>query len=257
MLAWYSPLSFSAITLDQLHQAGYEAWQGDPADLPSDGLFLYDTPERCFGLSPQVLRDGYEQLLQPPVQRRVVAVWRLLDLDPSAGLLEMALTFALLQADPVLLEAYVDLELKADLLGGEPDVGCKQRLVANLQPGQLLEAWQELQSPSVAEAQLEVLATAEREAREETELILLQLHQVQEELETIFLAEREKSAEVKRLKHQLSNLSAAAREQEVVRIQVQEELEHYLCLSRAQRRQLERYNQLQRRSLRLLARLAV
>ena len=38
---------------------------------------------------------------------------------------------------------------------------------------------------------------------------------------------------------------------------MQEELEHYFLLSRGQSDQLERYNQLQQRSQRLLARLAV
>ena len=90
-------------------------------------------------------------------------------------------------------------------------MACRRRLAANLQPGKLLAAWQELQNPSVSEAQLEALTTAEQEAREEAELTLLQLHQVQEELE------------------------------------------HYFLLSRGQSQQLERYNQLQRRSQRLLA----
>ena len=211
MPAWLSPFPLSAATLDQLQQAGYTAWKGTLVDLPADGVLLYDTPDRCFGLGPEELRDGYQQLQQVPAERRVVCIWRLLDLDPSAGPLETALTFALIQAVPDLLEAYLDLELKADLLGGEPDMACRRRLAANLQPGKLLAAWQELQNPSVSEAQLEALTTAEQEAREEAELTLLQLHQVQEELE------------------------------------------HYFLLSRGQSQQLERYNQLQRRSQRLLA----
>ena len=273
MPAWLSPFPLSAATLDQLQQAGYTAWEGVLGDLPADGVLLYDTPDRCFGLGPEVLRDGYQQLQHVSAQRRVVSICRLLDLEPYAGPLETALTFALIQAAPDLLEAYLDLELKADLLGGEPDVAYRRRLAANLQPGQLLAAWQELQNPSVSEAQLEALTTAEQEAREEAELTLLQLHQVQEELEEVFLADREKAAELERLKQQLadgealqaklSSLTSAeeeAREEAELTLlqlhQVQEELEHYFLLSRGQSQQLERYNQLQRRSQRLLAKVA-
>jgi len=238
MPAWLSPFPISAATRDQLQRAGYTGWNGGLNDLPADGVLLYDTPDRCFGLTPEMLSAGYQQLQQVATDRRVVAIWRLLDHEPVAGLIETAITFALIQVVPDLLEAYLDLELKADLLGSEPDIAYRRRLLSSMESEKLIKTWLEIQDQLVlassgnlsaalksneeetaaAEAfqdQVTSLITAEQEAREEANLIQLQLHQVQEELE------------------------------------------HYFLLSRGQSQQLERYNQLQRRSQQLLTKLAM
>ena len=211
MPAWLSPFPFPDATVDQLRQAGWQPWPGDPAELPDDGILLYDTPDSLFELGADRLVEGYQQLLHAAGERRIVAIWRLLQGEPAPEPLPAAITQALLAAVPGLLDAYLDLELKADLLGGEPDVTYRRRLIASLDASRIHEAWQEL---GAVRQELEAKSAGEQEAREEAELTLLQLHQVQEELE------------------------------------------HYFLLSRGQSDQLERYNQLQQRSQRLLAQLS-
>jgi hypothetical protein len=217
MPAWLSPFSIAEPLVSQLQEAGWSPWPGSLNDLPADGAVLYDTPDRCFGIAPASLLEGYQQLLQLPSEQRVLAIWRLLGHEPESDPLATALTHAFIQAVPGLLDAYLDVELKADLLGGEPDVAYRRRLGAALQPDAVIQAWSTLQDRTESEAlreQLEQHTKAEQDAREEAELTLLQLHQVQEELE------------------------------------------HYFLLSRGQSQQLARYGDLQRRSHRLLAQVA-
>ena len=285
MPAWLSPFPFPDATVDQLRQAGWQPWPGDPAELPDDGILLYDTPDSLFELGADRLVEGYQQLLHAAGERRIVAIWRLLQGEPAPEPLPAAITQALLAAVPGLLDAYLDLELKADLLGGEPDVTYRRRLIASLDASRIHEAWQEL--GAVRQEELEAKSAGEQEAREEAELTLLQLHQVQEELEQVFLADREKGEQLEQLKQQLVQQAEQKKELDGIRQelgavrqeleaksageqeareeaeltllqlhQVQEELEHYFLLSRGQSDQLERYNQLQQRSQRLLAQLS-
>ena len=158
---------------------------------------------------------------------------------------------------PALLEAYLDLELEADLLGGEPDSHYRRRLVNDLSldqlvedcraPSRLLSRLDHLQQISDLQAsQLHDLSAEKAallkelsesrqqttEAREEAELILLQLHQVQEELEHHFLLSREqaKLLEEGQHKHQMviqgleDEKTAIAQSAEALKQQFEEEM---------------------------------
>jgi len=91
------------------------------------------------------------------------------------------------------------------------------------------------------EAQLKTAQQDAKDAREEAELTLLQLHQVQEELEQIFLADQSKEKQLNSTNDQLKTAQQDAKdareEAELTLLQlhqVQEELEHYFLQSRTQ-----------------------
>ena len=304
MTAWLSPFPLAADVEDGLSSIGWRRWQGDPQSPPLELCWLYDTPDRLLaltGLAPSALEAGYRQLLDAPAGTRCVAIARLLKpadqppepLDPVCA----ALTQLFIAQRPGLLDAYLDLELKADLLGGHPDSGYQRRLAQSWNSTTVCERWREIgeepareaqQTIGVLQGEVDDLRNQEAQAREEAELALLQLHQVQEELEVVFLADREKqkqldelqanTAEVDQLRADLaavtgeleaSNLELAglrtqeteAREEAELTLlqlhQVQEELEHYFLLARGQAQQLQRYSALQRRSDQLLSRVAI
>ena len=121
--------------------------------------------------------------------------------DPLAALVRVALS----RSVPGLLDAYLDLEIQALLLGEKPDSGYLRRLQSSYSAEDLLPAWrtagvlsqqiadlgEQLVQPhrllkdkenSLIEAnqELEQQETAGKEARAEAELSLLQLQQVQE-----------------------------------------------------------------------------
>ena len=144
---------------------------------------------------------------------------------PEPQPLAAVITRLALDALPALLEAYLDLELEADLLSGEPDSHYRRRLLSQLSFGGLLQAWR---SPSALAGELEALKQEHEqalalaqlettEAREEAELTLLQLHQVQEELEHYFLQATEQAKQLETLKQEheqvLAQLQQARDEQ--------------------------------------------
>jgi len=121
--------------------------------------------------------------------------------DPLAALVRVALSRSVLG----LLDAYLDLEVQALLLGEEPYAGYLRRLQSSYSADDLLPAWrtagvlsqqiadlgEQLVQPhwlfrdiknSLAEANQELVQqeTARKEARAEAELSLLQWQQVQE-----------------------------------------------------------------------------
>jgi chromosome segregation ATPase len=135
--------------------------------------------------------------------------------------------------------------------------------------------------------QLKDAQSETKDAREEAELTLLQLHQVQEELEQIFLADQAKQEQIKNFdaklkdaqsqsqqsQQQLKNTQAEsqklqqqlkdaqsetkdAREEAELTLlqlhQVQEELEHYFLLSREQNALLDGHTDQQKRVQKLL-----
>ena len=98
--------------------------------------------------------------------------------------------------------------------------------------------------------QLKAAQAETKDAREEAELTLLQLHQVQEELEQIFLADQSKQEQIKsfddKLKAAQAETKDAREEAELTLLQlhqVQEELEHYFLDSRSKDELLQQYNQ--------------
>jgi hypothetical protein len=160
----------------------------------------------------------------------------------------------------------LDIELKAELFGGDADLHYRQRLREASLEGEIL--LQELHAIDV---------------REEAELTLLQLHQVQEELEAIFLADQEKqrlidtqtneietqakelessSSECNGLRQQLelreAELNDAREDTELTLLQlhqVQEELEHYFLRSKSGDALAHNQHLQLRRAQQLLARL--
>jgi hypothetical protein len=176
---------------------------------------------------------------------------------PISPLVSAAM-LGLIEAEPLLLEAYLNLELRAELLGREPDLDYRQRLVkcTNHGDGLLLELFHALGAPSELERRDDALKTAQ----EEVELILLQLHQTQRELDALVIADYEKQqlldAGIEELKRRDSELKTAQDEAELTLLhlhQVQEELEHYFLISRSQTSLLNQYGHQQRRAQKLLA----
>ena len=314
VVAWFSPWAVGAELEQQLARCGWSRCTDDPDDpddLPDRAVVLYAPPDQLLAhgdgqLDVGELLAGYRPLLG--CSQRLISSWRLqacseeqlrrglpegLEVPapwPQPEALTALITRQLLDGTPGLLDVYLDLELKADLLGGEPDVHDRKRLLADLDPEALLAAWRE---PLALREQLSAAQEELSEAREEAELTLLQLHEVQEELAHYFLKQREQSTELEALQQrqgelqshcdqlqtqvqereqsfeqQLSEsqqqltsaqeeLSEAREEAELTLLQlheVQEELDHYFLLSRSQASQLERYEQLLRRGEGLLSR---
>ncbi|MFM7675131.1 MAG: hypothetical protein ACKO5F_06015, partial [Synechococcus sp.] len=285
MLHWYSTFPLPERVLAQLDQAGLHRLQEPPREGEEPVLLLYDTPDRLLEgteLDASNLLQGYRALLAAPVSSPRLALWRLHGVDtfhpdllrdvlsgttpsegteparpPKPNALTALVTTAICRNLPGLLDAYLDLELQAQLLGGEPDVAYLRRLQGENMANELLSAWRtpaeltlELQG---LREQLQEKESALSEAREEVELTLLQLHQVQEEREQIFLADREKQQqlegkwkEVSELQCQLSEKEAAladAREEAELTLlqlhQVQEEREQIFLADREKQQQLE------------------
>ena len=299
---WFSPFPQPPACLICLERAGLMAWTGDPEAIPSNALLLYDAPDAVLASwlqhhtkPPQLhsLHEGYKLLLGLATDRPPLASWRAAGLNPhqlkdwlcnqkamlpNPGLIPEADQLAalmirpLLQAEPGLLDSYLDLELKAELAGGEPDSNYLARLQLQQSMELLIATWWQ---PSI-------------EAREEAELTLLQLHQVQEELEHVFLADRNKQEQItalqttnQQLEQRIPQVEAelekstnnnvvisdelAATQQQLVEAreeaeltllqlhQVQEELEHYFLLARRQQQLLASHEQLGLRSEQLLS----
>lgn len=190
------------INLSHLDAAGLSLLLDDYSDIDSDGEADSKGEDPAAGQDPA---DTLPLLLQLYLQRR-----------------------------PDVLNRYADLEGQADLLGREPEFSLPlQRPDPGTWATLLLHAWQahlqlpqsqeqvaELESQLAAastansdqiqlgQVQLQEAQTQLSEAREEAELTLLQLHQVQEELEYQFLEHRKSSQECDSLREQLASLHA-------------------------------------------------
>ena len=250
MPLWFSPFPLEPTLQERLERCGWQRCQEN--ELPSDALILYAAPDQLLAFSeldPAGILEGYQQLLGLEYPHRLLSTWRLaacsdallqvgcaVDADtdlewpelegwPEPQPLAAVITRLALDALPALLDAYLDLELEADLLSGEPDSHYRRRLLSQLSFGGLLQAWR---SPSALAGELEALKQEHEqalalaqlettEAREEAELTLLQLHQVQEELEHYFLQATEQAKQLETLKQEheqvLAQLQQARDEQ--------------------------------------------
>ncbi len=232
----------------QLAQAGLEPVMELPVEQQEPVLLLYDTPHQLLAttdLEGSALVNGYESLLAAPASSPRLAMWRLSALDaeqlgqilsgnpppelssdlppPEPEPLAALVTVALCRSVPGLLDAYLDLELQAELGGGEPDSAYFRRLQNRISSEGLLKAWrspgdlaqqaadlreQLIQSNGLLEENHKALAEANKkieqqdnslkEAREASEISLLQLHQrVEEEreLHTIAVVEKQRQLE--------------------------------------------------------------
>ncbi|EAR19353.1 hypothetical protein WH7805_08346 [Synechococcus sp. WH 7805] len=91
--------------------------------------------------------------------------------------------------------------------------------------------------------QLKAAQAETKDAREEAELTLLQLHQLQEELEHNFLDSRSKEELLQQYNQQTNDAREEAELTLLQLHQVQEELEHYFLDSRSKEELLQQYNQ--------------
>ncbi len=243
MSIWFSPFPLEAEVQNRLERCGWSAWPRNPLDLPAEAILIYPTPDQLLvgmvepASNLDQLIAGYQQLLTLSERHRLLSAWRLEACSddqlqeqhvgtqaqplgwPCPDPLTALITKHMVDTTPLLLNIYLDLELKAELLGGEPDTRYRKRLIANLQTTDLLQNWHQLSGitskladnqSQFAAAQAELqqlrqqkasldeqikslqakLSTAQEQladAREEAELTLEQLHLVQEELERYFL----------------------------------------------------------------------
>jgi cellobiose-specific phosphotransferase system component IIA len=258
MRHWFSRLPLNAALVALLSEAGLEPWPTVQGSTPeADCLLLYDRPDRIVlsaaaakaPITLQQIDEAYSQLLicAEATGQPLLAGWRLE--QHSAATLQQWMTdgsrpaathaptmaippllaaaiLGLLEVQPELLDTYSDLELRAELLGDEPDLHYRQLLRLHLQQADpMADLLATFQTPAIVrelgeellardaelseareqadritnqlqprlqelEQQLQTSDTQLREAREEAELTLLQLHQVQEELEHYFLLSR-------------------------------------------------------------------
>jgi len=246
MRYWVTPFRLSATVCSTLKEAGLQPWPGGDSALPAiDSLLLYDSPDHLIamagsgpdpvGLSALNLLQGYRRLLawSDKTALPLIAICHL-QLLGSDGLrtwiadgdtasyppfynlplppLLAAVTLSLLEAEPTLLDFYSDLELRAALLGRDPDFRYQERLRQAVQvPDALLQDFLSSQQGLVLASELEQrLARTNSElqdAREATELSLLQLHQqVQEQREQHLLADGEKQRQLEARDRELSEL---------------------------------------------------
>ena len=210
---------------------------GTPGEHSID-LWIYDSPDRLLALwlqqgpsAPPTLEqllNGYASLSNRPTESRLISSWRLEQLDPAAlrgwlmghepasfelavaspqqpppiQALEGQLVLRLLEEAPNLLDAYLDLELQAELAGHPADSSYIERLRNACTAEALLASWwkqhiynieQHQSERDALAAERDALSSQLQEAKEEAELTLLQLHQVQEELEHYFLVSRDQA----------------------------------------------------------------
>jgi hypothetical protein len=257
MRYWASLLPLSATVCSTLNEAGLQPWpEGDSAPPDADSLLLYDSPDHLIamvktgpdtcGLSALNLLQGYRRLLAcseqsgqpllsisdlqrlgPEGLRTLLVGGDIASIPPAPPLpippLLASVTLSLLEAEPALLDCYSDLELRAVLLGRDPDLRYRERLrQAGQRADALLQAFLTSQRVLAAAPELEQRLSSRdtdlkdaREAAEAAELALLQLHQqVQEEREQFLLAEDEKQRQHDLRDRQLEELRLTKAAQE-------------------------------------------
>ncbi|MCX5946878.1 MAG: hypothetical protein NTY67_01365, partial [Cyanobacteria bacterium] len=220
------------------------AWpdEGGSALPDAQFLLLYDSPDQLIAmagsgpatedLTALSLLQGYRRLLgwSERTGQPLLAISQLQRLSPQAlrswfedgdaaspspsppiPALLASVCLSLLVAEPALLDCYQDLELRAALLGRDPDLRYHERLLqAGHQGDALLQAFLAYQRVQSAASQLEQrLASRDtelREAREASEQTSLELHQVQEALERSVQADAEKGVELEARARELEEL---------------------------------------------------
>lgn len=218
MLYWVCPFPLDLADQALLEEAGLSRWMGSVAEMPDGNcLLLYNSPDQLIGNSavttPELLLKGYRIILDwfEQIKQPLLATWQLQQLgsdqlnnwllnhsDPSLtpqpdliAPLVAVVVLKFIDAEPELIDAYKDLELRAQLLGREPDLNYQQRLrqVSN-QELALLQALRQPKFIAALELQLQEKDRQLKQVQEEVDLALSQLDQVQEELEHYFLLNR-------------------------------------------------------------------
>lgn len=266
MFHWYSPFPLEPSLQESLGAAGLRPVLADAA--VSIDLLLYETPDAALNLwrqqaqpapEPEALVEAYRQLLQLRDGARLISTWRLRQLradellgwlqgqadcptldapPPAIDALSAVVTRRLLEWQAEALEAYLDLELQAELAGNSPDSDYILRLDSSANGDTLLACWwqaaehearsnqlagevarlhddkeillqakdAERQGANELKQQLDSKAQILVEAQEENQHTMLALQEAQEELECNFLKSREQEEQLQALEAQLTEL---------------------------------------------------
>ncbi len=210
----------------KLQAAGLTQHHGPVTLLPAGSVLVYAPPAEALealrvrdplASTPEQLHDLYRSLLAQAPFHHLISSWRLHQLTasqiaawtvpaeppdsasssspcasvhsldnaawPDVAPLTALVTHALLERCPGCLDAYLRLEQVSERFGGRMDLDYLKRLVADLPVDVLLDQWWQAESHS--------------------DLTMLQLHQVEEELLTLFLAHRRLLATQSQLRHQM------------------------------------------------------
>ncbi|MFN9620972.1 MAG: hypothetical protein ACK55X_14810, partial [Synechococcaceae cyanobacterium] len=236
---YHCPFSLPAPLVADLQTAGGVSWNPTmpPGPEPSPLLLLYPPPHGALQ-ERSALLAGYRQLLELAAAGQLCHLERLQRLPPEAWPalaggalpalpsanapalaapepLRALVTQAWLREEPAVLDAYLDLELSADLGGSAPDSDYLERLRLATPSDLLLAALEDNR-----------LARELADSRQERESLQQELHRLYEELEHLVQSEHE---------HQRQQ---EQRQQELVRLQGQcDELAAALELQRQEQRQ--------------------
>lgn len=198
------------INLSHLNAASLSLLLDDDSDADGDGDA---DSERQDPAAEQDPPDTLPLLLQLYLQRRPDVLNRYADLEGQADLLgrEPEFSLSLQRPDPgtwatLLLQAWqAQLELRQSSQHSSQRIAHLEAQLAEANAAATTASSDQLQH---GQAQLQEAQSQLSEAREEAELTLLQLHQVQEELEYQFLEHRKASQERDALQEQLGSLRA-------------------------------------------------
>ena len=239
MTFWFTPFPLSSSLDGKLHAAGFRQHVGLLSTLPPGSLLLYSAPHEALEAlrgrdplvpGPEQLQGLYGALLQVASAHRLASSWRLQQLSSqeiaawvaghaqpsigshpsdnhssqpilvepcsSASPLTALVTTALLQQVPACLDAYLMLEALSERFGTLDDAGYGLRLAASVELQPLLDQWW-LAEPS-------------------SDLTVLQLQQVEEELLTVFLANRHQMEVLTQLRRQIRHLLGLVQRQFVL-----------------------------------------
>ena len=186
-------------------------------------LLIYVAPQAIFAESLDLgaFQAAYLSLLQRPADQRLIADWRLAALEPAeiaawlkgeqscaeacvsppslSDPLQALVLDSFFNSAPDLLDAYLDLELQAELAQTEVDSSYRQRLRGLLAADPILVSWRaQQQRLSVSEQELQELAAELASLQAEGQM-------VREQLQAESQAMREKQqAEVAKLLRELA-----------------------------------------------------
>ena len=267
---WSSPLPIPERCIELLQRLGLRRLHQPDAEAPC--LFLYDAPDQLLmaaaeeggTLSAVAMMDGYRTLGKRVKASKLISGWRLLSIPeqalhawlhdqvhmeqalpaglrhkpPRISSLAAMLALQLIESQPGLRDAYLDLELQSELAGTEPDSACQVRYRQLAEPGIVLQDWQAVTHSARAKEEecLELQARIERleqdldtgsaalttlqqqllVGQEEYQLKDLQAQQLEDEMHRLYKANlaidaRLKAVEAERVELDADNAKLAAK----------------------------------------------
>ena len=222
-LYWSSPFPLASELQSRLLEAGMQRIPESEGKIHEGCLLIYVAPQAIFAESLDLgaFQAAYLSLLQRPADQRLIADWRLAALEPAeiaawlkgeqscaeacvsppslSDPLQALVLDSFFNSAPDLLDAYLDLELQAELAQTEVDSSYRQRLRGLLAADPILVSWRaQQQRLSVSEQELQELAAELASLQAEGQM-------VREQLQAESQAMREKQqAEVAKLLRELA-----------------------------------------------------